>query len=143
MCNFTKKNLYNFFLKLSYRLIILKENGEHSMRSFVVRTILSRPKLLRSKWKSWLRTKLLMVEPMTFSWIGWVEIRFLVIRFSKNSSNHIFAFLANFFVFRRILIRYAMTQLSSQSEASNILKSLPKMENIWFDEFIENTTSPA
>ena len=45
-----KKNYINLNFKiLFYRLIILKANGEHSMKSFDGRTIPSRPKLLRSK----------------------------------------------------------------------------------------------
>ena len=33
-----------------------------------------------------------------------------------------------------------LTQMSSQSEAFNILKSLPKRKKIWFNEFFENTS---
>ena len=55
--------------------------------------------------------------------------------FSKNSSNHIFAFLANFFECWRLLISWV-----NQLKVSKIKKNSPKSQNLWFDEFFENTS---
>ena len=53
----------------------------------------------------------------------------------KNSSNHIFAFLANFFFqFWRLLIGWDSDESVNQWEASIIQKSWPKRQKIWFDE---------